>query len=84
MESWFIRKLEKLELDILDRHDQNLNKILKKLRRFKKEKPWRDGEIKRKETLNSEDGCGEGSLTPYSNYSDFSMGNESKREWRNY
>lgn len=81
MESWFIRKLEKLELDILDRHDQNLNRILRKLRRFKKEKPWRGGEIRRKETLNSEEG-GEGSLTPYSNYSDFSMGNDSRRDWR--
>jgi hypothetical protein len=54
-----------------------LNKILRKLRRFKKEKPWREGEYRRKETLNSD--C-EGSLTPYSNYSDLSIEEESKRE----
>ena len=42
METWFIRRFEKLELMLLDKHDEQLNPIINKLRKFKKNLPWKN------------------------------------------
>ena len=42
METWFIRRLEKLELIVLDHHNPYLNNIILKIRKFKKKRPWKN------------------------------------------
>ena len=41
METWFVRRLEKLELLVLDFHNPELNNLVSKIRKFKKKMPWK-------------------------------------------
>jgi hypothetical protein len=41
IENWFVRRLEKLEVRLLELHEPKVNGVLQKLRKFKKCMPWR-------------------------------------------
>lgn len=41
MEHWFTRRMEKLELLLLDKRDDQLQQIIMKVKKFKKNMPWK-------------------------------------------